>query len=103
MSLAVLSMARHSDPERFAGGFSGRDRTVAEYLLAEVLERQPEEVTSLLLRTSMLERVSGPLADRLTGGSAGPEGSVIAFLVLLLCALLVHLRFPKAVYPDRPA
>jgi uncharacterized protein len=39
----------------------------------------------------------------LTGGSAGPEGSVIAFLVLLLCALLVHLRFPRAVYPDHPA
>jgi hypothetical protein len=39
----------------------------------------------------------------MTGGSAGPEGSIIAFLVLLPCALLVHLRFPKAVYPDRPA
>ena len=38
----------------------------------------------------------------LTGGSAGPEGSVIAFVVVLLCALLVHLRFPKAVYPDQP-
>jgi uncharacterized protein len=45
--------------------------------------------------------VQGP--QWLTGGSAGPEGSVIAFLVVLLCALLVHLRFPKAVYPDRPA
>jgi uncharacterized protein len=44
--------------------------------------------------------VQGP--KWLTGGSAGPEGSVIAFLVLLLCALLVHLRFPKVVYPDRP-
>jgi LuxR family maltose regulon positive regulatory protein len=42
---------------------------VAEYLLAEVLERQPDEVTRLLLRTSILERVSGPLADRLTGYS----------------------------------
>jgi membrane protease YdiL (CAAX protease family) len=39
----------------------------------------------------------------LTGGSAGPEGSVIAFFILLLGALLIHLRFPKAVYPDRPA
>ena len=39
----------------------------------------------------------------LTGGSAGPEGSVIAFLVILLCALLVHLRFPNAVYLDHPA
>jgi membrane protease YdiL (CAAX protease family) len=38
----------------------------------------------------------------LTGGSAGPEGSIIALFVLLLCALLIHFRFPKAVYPDRP-
>jgi len=44
--------------------------------------------------------VRGP--NWLTGGSAGPEGSVFAILVLLLCALLVHFRFPKAVYPDRP-
>jgi membrane protease YdiL (CAAX protease family) len=39
----------------------------------------------------------------LTGGSAGPEGSLFAFLVLLLCALLIHFRFPNATYPDRPA
>lgn len=38
----------------------------------------------------------------LTGGSAGPEGSVIALVVLVLCALLVHLRFPKAIYPPDP-
>jgi len=44
--------------------------------------------------------VKGP--DWLTGGSAGPEGSVIALVVLLLCGLIVHLRFPKAIYPDRP-
>jgi uncharacterized protein len=41
-------------------------------------------------------------ANWLTGGSAGPEGSVVALLVILLCALLIHLRFPKAIYPDRP-
>jgi len=44
---------------------------VAEYLLAEVLEGQPDEVRGLLLRTSLLERVSGPLADTLTGGTGG--------------------------------
>ncbi len=44
--------------------------------------------------------VQGP--DWLTGGSAGPEGSVVALVVLLLCALLIHFRFPKAIYPDRP-
>src|SRR5690349_3618373 len=67
LRLAALSLARDPDPERLAAGFSGRERGVADYLLAEVLERQPEEVTRLLLRTSILERVSGPLADQLTG------------------------------------
>ena len=38
----------------------------------------------------------------LTGGSAGPEGSIFALLVLFLCALLIHVRFPTAIYPDRP-
>jgi CAAX protease family protein len=38
----------------------------------------------------------------LTGGSAGPEGSILAIFVLLFCALLIHFRFPKAIYPDRP-
>jgi LuxR family transcriptional regulator, maltose regulon positive regulatory protein len=71
LRLAALSLAGHPDPERFAAEFSGSERTVAEYLLAEVLERQSEEVRRLLLRTSMLERVSGDLADLLTGGSGG--------------------------------
>ena len=69
LRLAALSLARDPDPELLANGFSGRERAVAEYLLAEVLERQPREVSRLLLRTSILEKVSGPLADRLTGCS----------------------------------
>jgi LuxR family maltose regulon positive regulatory protein len=71
LRLAALSLAVRPDPERFAAEFSGSERTVADYLLAEVLERQPEEVRRLLLRTSLLERVSGPLADALTGGTGG--------------------------------
>jgi LuxR family maltose regulon positive regulatory protein len=71
LQLAALSLVGHPDPERFAAEFSGTDRTVAEFLLAEVLERQSEEVRRLLLRTSVLERVSGPLADVLTGSSGG--------------------------------
>jgi LuxR family maltose regulon positive regulatory protein len=69
LRLAALSLAGNPDPDGFAAAFSGSERTVAEYLLAEVLERQPPEVSRLLLRTSILDRVSGPLADRLTGGS----------------------------------
>ena len=71
LRLAALSLAEHPDPQRFAAEFSGTDRTVAEYLLAEVLDRQSEEARRLLLRTSVLERVSGPLADVLTGRSGG--------------------------------
>ncbi len=71
LQLAALSLAGHPDPQRFAAQFSGTDRTVAEYLLAEVLDRQSEEARRLLLRTSVLERVSGPLADVLTGRSGG--------------------------------
>jgi LuxR family transcriptional regulator, maltose regulon positive regulatory protein len=71
LRMAALSLTTHPDPERFATEFSGSERTVAEYLLAEVLERQTEEVRRLLLRTSVLDRVNGELADALTGGSGG--------------------------------
>ena len=66
LRLAAISLADHPDPERFVAEFSGSDRTVAEYLLAEMLERQPDEVKDLLLRTSLLDRVNGELADLLT-------------------------------------
>ncbi|HXW47280.1 MAG TPA: LuxR C-terminal-related transcriptional regulator [Streptosporangiaceae bacterium] len=71
LRLAALSMAGRPDPERFAKEFSGSERTVAEYLLAEVLDRQPVQVRRLLLRTSLLEHVNGELADLLTGSSGG--------------------------------
>ena len=71
LRLAALSLAGHPDPGRFAEGFSGSERTVAEYLLAEVLDRQSGAARRLLLRTSVLEMVSGSLADALTGGSGG--------------------------------
>src|SRR4029079_12251141 len=69
LRLAAISLAAHPDPERFVAEFSGSERTVAGYLLAEVLAHQPPEVRDLLLRTSVLERVCGPLADALTGGT----------------------------------
>ncbi len=67
LRLAALSLAGHPDPERFVAEFSGSDRTVADYLIAEMLERQPDNVQDLLLRTSLLDRVNGELADLLTG------------------------------------
>ncbi len=67
LRLAAISLAAHPDPERFVAEFSGSNRTVAEYLLAEMLERQPDEVQQLRLRTCVLDRVNGELADLLTG------------------------------------
>ena len=67
LRLAAISLAGHPDPERFVAEFSGSERTVAEYLIAEMLERQPADVQDLLLRTSLLDRVNGELADLLTG------------------------------------
>jgi LuxR family maltose regulon positive regulatory protein len=71
LRLAALSLAGHPDPEQFAAGFSGSERTVAEYLIAEVLGRQPKQVRRLLVRTSVLGRVNGELADLLTGSPGG--------------------------------
>jgi LuxR family transcriptional regulator, maltose regulon positive regulatory protein len=76
LRLAAISLASSSDPERFVAEFSGSSRTVAEYLLAEMLECQPAEVQQLLLRTSLLDRVNGELADLLTG-HPGSEGILL--------------------------
>ena len=69
LRLAAMSLASAADPERFVAEFSGSNRTVAEYLLAEMLESQPEDVQRLLLRTAVLDRVNGELGDLLTGQS----------------------------------
>jgi LuxR family maltose regulon positive regulatory protein len=72
LRLAAISMADHPDPERFVQEFSGGHRAVAEYLIAEMLDSQPTEVRDLLIRTSLLDRVNGELAD-LLGGQSGSE------------------------------
>jgi LuxR family transcriptional regulator, maltose regulon positive regulatory protein len=69
LRLAAISLADHPEPDRFVAEFSGSERTVADYLVAEMLDRQPAQVRNLLVRTSILERVSGPLADFVTGAT----------------------------------
>jgi LuxR family transcriptional regulator, maltose regulon positive regulatory protein len=73
LRLAVISLSGHPDPERFVAEFSGTDRAIGEYLMAEMLERQPSEVQSMLLRTSVLDRVNGELADLLSGRSGSEQ------------------------------
>jgi LuxR family maltose regulon positive regulatory protein len=69
LRLAVISLSGHPDPERFVAEFSGTDRAIGEYLVAEMLERQPREVQGILLRTSLVDRVNGDLAALLSGRS----------------------------------
>jgi LuxR family maltose regulon positive regulatory protein len=78
--LAGLSLRGRPDSSGFIAAFSGGDRHVADYLVAEVLERQPEELREFLLRTSVLERLSGPLCDAVlqTQGSAELLGELEA-------------------------
>ena len=71
VKLAALSLQGTPDPGAFVDSFAGDDRGVSDYLVTEVLSRQPAERLDFLLRTSQVDPISGELADALTGGSAG--------------------------------
>src|SRR3954454_11143038 len=73
LRMAVISLSGHPDPERFVAEFSGTDRAIWEYLMAEMLERQPSEVQRMLLRTSLVDRMDGELADLLAGRSGSEQ------------------------------
>ncbi|MCU1450307.1 MAG: ATP-dependent transcriptional regulator, MalT-like, LuxR family [Acidimicrobiales bacterium] len=71
LQLAALSMQGRDDIAAFIAGFAGDDRYVVDYLVGEVLQRQPDHVRSFLLRTSILSRLNGSLCDALTGQKDG--------------------------------
>ena len=71
LQLAALSLSGREDRSQFIRGFAGDDRFVVDYLADEVLDRLPEGVRRFLLDTSVLDRLSGPLCDAVTGGSSG--------------------------------
>jgi ATP/maltotriose-dependent transcriptional regulator MalT len=66
--LAGLSLRGRPDPSAFIRAFAGDDRQIVDYLLAEVLDGLPAEIRAFLLRTSVLDRLSGPLCDAVAGG-----------------------------------
>ena len=71
LQLAALSMQGHQDATSFIKSFTGSHRFVMDYLVEEVLQRQPEHVRSFLLQTSILDRLCGPLCDSVTGQEDG--------------------------------
>jgi LuxR family transcriptional regulator, maltose regulon positive regulatory protein len=70
LQLAALALAGRADKEQVIASFSGSHRYLVEYLLEEVVERQPQEVQSFLLSTSILERMCGDLCDALWSGQS---------------------------------
>ncbi len=71
LQLAALSMRGRPDVAGFIAGFAGDDRYVVDYLVEEVLQRQPGDVRDFLLQTSILSRLRGPLCDRVVGRDGG--------------------------------
>jgi len=71
LQLAALSMQGRDDVAGFIAGFAGDDRYIVDYLVEEVLQRQLESVRSFLQQTSILDRLSGPLCDAVTGNENG--------------------------------
>ena len=71
LQLAAASLRDRDDKAAFISGFAGDDRFVVDYLADEVLDRQPAELRRFLLETSVLERLSGPLCDAVTGQADG--------------------------------
>ncbi len=67
LQLAALSLRGQSDMAGFVAAFTGSHRYVLDFLAEEVLERQTGQVLTFLLETSVLERLSGPLCDAVTG------------------------------------
>ncbi|MBE7474773.1 MAG: hypothetical protein DPW09_30455 [Anaerolineae bacterium] len=73
LQLAALSLQGLAPPDisGFLAGFSGSHRYIADYLVEEVLQRQPEVIQDFLLQTSILDRLCGPLCDAVLGKAEG--------------------------------
>ena len=75
LQLAALSLQGRADPAAFIEAFSGSHRYIIDYLVDEVLEHQPPDVRDFLMRTSILERLCGPLCHAVLNGEGTAPGS----------------------------
>ncbi len=80
LQLAAISLRGHEDAAGFIRSFSGSDRFVLDYLVEEVLGRQPPAVGNFLLRTSILDRMCGPLCDAVTLDPSTPGQQTLEHL-----------------------
>jgi LuxR family maltose regulon positive regulatory protein len=80
LQFAAISLQGHLDPTRFITSFTGSHHFVLDYLVEEVLQQQPERVQTFLLRTSILDRLCGPLCDAVALAPAGSGQATLEYL-----------------------
>ena len=80
LQLAAISMRGHKDAAGFIQSFTGSHRFVMDYLLEEVLQQQPESIQTFLLRTSILDRMCGPLCDAVLPDPSIPGQATLEYL-----------------------
>jgi len=80
LQLAAISMQAHQDAAGFIQSFTGSHRFVMDYLLEEVLHQQPERFQAFLLRTSILDRMCGPLCDAVLLDPSIPSQATLEYL-----------------------
>ncbi|NIS80932.1 MAG: helix-turn-helix transcriptional regulator, partial [Anaerolineales bacterium] len=66
LQMAALSIQTTNDVDAFVDSFGGRTRHIFDYLIEEVINRQPPDIRDFLLQTSVLDRLTGPLCDTIT-------------------------------------
>ncbi|MBZ0297882.1 MAG: helix-turn-helix transcriptional regulator, partial [Anaerolineae bacterium] len=71
LQLAAISMQSHQDVSGFIRAFAGDNHYIVDYLIEEVLARQPEPVRNFLLQTAILDQMTGSLCDAVTGQQEG--------------------------------
>ncbi len=71
LQLAALSLRGRADVGGFIARFAGNDRYIVDYLVEEVLQQQTGPVRGFLLHTAVLDRLTGPLCDAVTGRDDG--------------------------------
>ena len=80
LQLAALSMQGHQDTAGFIQSFTGSHHFVLDYLIEEVLQQQSESIQAFLLRTSILDRLCGPLCDAVLGSPSASGQETLEYL-----------------------
>jgi LuxR family maltose regulon positive regulatory protein len=80
LQLAALSMQGHPDTASFISSFTGSHHFVLDYLIEEVLQQQSESIQTFLLRTSILDRLCGPLCDAVLGSPSASGQETLEYL-----------------------